>query len=65
VGETVYIRDFLRAGRHPLPADRLLLHAATLGFDHPVTGRALAFRAEPPPDFTAVLDRLRRPAPHH
>lgn len=59
VGETVYIRDYLRP---PLPADRLMLHAATLGFEHPVTGRPLSFRAEPPPDFTAILEGLRNPS---
>jgi 23S rRNA pseudouridine1911/1915/1917 synthase len=56
VGETVYIRDFER----PLiAADRLMLHAATLGFAHPVTGLPLSFRAEPPADFAAILQRLR------
>ena len=29
VGETVYIRDLLRAGRTPLSAPRLMLHAAS------------------------------------
>ena len=48
VGETVYIRDLLRAGREPLPSPRLMLHAATLGFPHPVTGEPLDLRAEPP-----------------
>jgi 23S rRNA pseudouridine1911/1915/1917 synthase len=60
VGETVYIRDLLRRGGQPLPADRLMLHAATLGFEHPVTARPLSFRADPPPGFEAVLAGLRR-----
>jgi 23S rRNA pseudouridine1911/1915/1917 synthase len=60
VGETVYIRDYLRAGRSPLPSRRLLLHAATLGFDHPVTGARLHFAADLPPDFVAEVERLRR-----
>jgi 23S rRNA pseudouridine1911/1915/1917 synthase len=60
VGETVYIRDLLRRGERPLPAERLMLHAATLGFVHPVTTVPISFRAEPPPDFVAILDRLRR-----
>jgi 23S rRNA pseudouridine1911/1915/1917 synthase len=59
VGETVYIRDLLRQDRRPLPAERLMLHAATLGFTHPVTSAALSFRADPPPDFLAILERLR------
>jgi 23S rRNA pseudouridine1911/1915/1917 synthase len=59
VGETVYIRDLLRAGRQPIAAERLMLHAATLGFEHPVTRGPLSFRAEPPPDFLVILARLR------
>jgi 23S rRNA pseudouridine1911/1915/1917 synthase len=59
VGETVYIRDLLNAGGRPIASPRLLLHAATLGFEHPVTGEALRFSAPLPADFTAVLERLR------
>jgi 23S rRNA pseudouridine1911/1915/1917 synthase len=59
VGETVYIRDFLAAGHAPIAAARLLLHAHTLGFVHPITGATLGFRAELPADFVAVLDTLR------
>jgi len=54
VGETVYVRDLLRAGGTPIPAARLMLHAATLGFIHPVSGARLDFRAEPPDDFLAI-----------
>jgi 23S rRNA pseudouridine1911/1915/1917 synthase len=59
VGETVYIRDLLRRNGRPIPSERLLLHAATLGFDHPVTGERLQFSAALPPEFTAMVDRLR------
>jgi 23S rRNA pseudouridine1911/1915/1917 synthase len=59
VGETVYIRDLLRRGGKPIPSPRLLLHAATLGFEHPVTGQRLAFSADPPPEFVAMVDKLR------
>ena len=59
VGETVYIRDLLRRGGQPIASPRLLLHAATLGFDHPVTGQHLHFRAEPPPEFLATVAKLR------
>lgn len=59
VGETVYIRDLLRRGGTPIPSERLLLHAATLGFDHPVTGERLQFSAPLPPEFSAMVDRLR------
>lgn len=55
VGETVYVRDH----HGPLVASpRLLLHAATLGFDHPVTGARIALSSPLPPDFIAVLARL-------
>jgi 23S rRNA pseudouridine1911/1915/1917 synthase len=59
VGETVYVRDLLRAGGRPIPSERLLLHAATLGFEHPVTGQRLQFAAPPPPAFAAMVDKLR------
>jgi len=58
VGETVYVRDLLRAGRQPLPAPRLMLHAALLGFPHPVTGAPIELRADPPADFAAVIESL-------
>ena len=60
VGESVYIRDFTNAGGRLLTAGRLMLHAATLGFDHPVTGARVELSSPLPPDFLAVLDRLRR-----
>ncbi|MES1157463.1 MAG: RluA family pseudouridine synthase [Haliangium ochraceum] len=59
VGDPVYSRDLLAAGGVPLPCDRMLLHAATLGFDHPVTGERLDFTAVPPDDFARCLDRLK------
>jgi 23S rRNA pseudouridine1911/1915/1917 synthase len=58
VGETVYIRDLLRAGGEPLPSPRLMLHAATLGLPHPVTGEPIDLVAAPPPDFIATLEAL-------
>jgi 23S rRNA pseudouridine1911/1915/1917 synthase len=61
VGETVYVRDLLRAGQRPLSAARLLLHAETLGFVHPVTGTPLRFTSDTPPDFLEILQRLRAP----
>ena len=56
VGEPVYIRDYQGS---LLTSGRLLLHAATLGFEHPVTGERVSLSAPLPPDFTAVVDRLR------
>jgi 23S rRNA pseudouridine1911/1915/1917 synthase len=55
VGETVYVRDF---NGSTIDAPRLMLHAATLGFAHPITGERVSLRAEPPADFAAVVDRL-------
>ncbi|MCZ8332861.1 MAG: RluA family pseudouridine synthase [Rhodobacteraceae bacterium] len=38
---------------------RQALHAATLGFLHPVTGEALEFESPLPPDMAALVDALR------
>jgi 23S rRNA pseudouridine1911/1915/1917 synthase len=56
VGETVYIRDYRGT---PITSPRLLLHAATLGFVHPITNERVSLSSPLPPDFTAVVDRLR------
>jgi 23S rRNA pseudouridine1911/1915/1917 synthase len=55
VGETVYIRDYTGA---VIESPRLMLHAATLGFVHPITGEQVSLSSPLPPDFTAVVDRL-------
>ncbi|MEL6619766.1 MAG: RluA family pseudouridine synthase [Pseudomonadota bacterium] len=39
--------------------DRQALHAAVLGFEHPVTGDAMRFEAPLPDDFDALLAALR------
>ena len=56
VGETVYIRNYRGT---PIESPRLLLHAATLGFIHPVTNERVSLSSPLPPDFTSVVDRLR------
>ena len=48
VGEEVYCRDFLAAGGVTLRTPRLMLHATTLGFIHPITGDRLRFERQPP-----------------
>lgn len=58
VGETVYIRDFEEAGGKLLTSARLMLHAATLGFEHPITGARVSLQSPLPPDFLAVVQRL-------
>lgn len=55
VGEPVYIRDYTGP---VIASPRLLLHAATLGFEHPITGERISLSSPLPPDFTAVVDRL-------
>jgi 23S rRNA pseudouridine1911/1915/1917 synthase len=39
---------------------RQALHAQTLGFDHPRTGKPMLFRAAPPADFIALQEALAR-----
>jgi 23S rRNA pseudouridine1911/1915/1917 synthase len=60
VGEKVYIRDLVKRGGEPLPASRLMLHAATLGFTHPVTKKRVQLTSELPDDFKRELARLRK-----
>lgn len=56
LGERVYVRGY----DGPLiPAPRVMLHAAELGFDHPATGRPLRWSSAPPPDFEEMLAFLR------
>ena len=62
IGERVYIRDFTRKGQTALPCPRLLLHAETLGFEHPNTGDDLMFQEDPPTDFADAVARLRAQA---
>ncbi len=42
---------------------RQALHAAVLGFEHPITGQALRFEAKLPADMAGLLTQLRQPAP--
>jgi 23S rRNA pseudouridine1911/1915/1917 synthase len=55
VGERVYIRDY--ADRQ-LEAPRIMLHAETIGFDHPRTGDRLELTHAPPDDFQQTLQQL-------
>jgi 23S rRNA pseudouridine1911/1915/1917 synthase len=60
-GERVYDRPI--HGK-PLPDDsgapRLALHAARLGFDHPITGKRITWDSPLPKDLQHLLNRLRR-----
>src|SRR5439155_24552380 len=55
VGERVYVRDY----RGPLlAAPRPMLHAAELGFVHPVRGASIEFEAPLPDDFEEMPAQL-------
>jgi 23S rRNA pseudouridine1911/1915/1917 synthase len=56
VGERVYIRDFQAKGGRLIPAPRLLLHAASLAFDHPPEGRRIAIESARTAEFLALVD---------
>ncbi|MBN2530115.1 MAG: RluA family pseudouridine synthase [Deltaproteobacteria bacterium] len=56
IGERIYMRDY--KGKE-IDSPRLMLHAAELGFLHPVTGERLHFTAEPPPHFEQMVQRLK------
>ena len=58
VGEDVYKRDFENRRGKLLPASRLMLHAATLGFVHPASGEMVRLEAALPPDFREVVAQL-------
>jgi 23S rRNA pseudouridine1911/1915/1917 synthase len=59
VGERVYIRRFTG---DVIPAPRMMLHAAELGFVHPATNAEMHWSLPIPADMEQTLRRLRRPA---
>ena len=56
LGEKVYIK---RYRGQLIAAPRLMLHARSLGFEHPETGQSLDFTSELPADFQTLLTELR------
>lgn len=56
LGERVYTRGYEGT---LLPAPRILLHAAELGFDHPITSAPLRFEEPMPEDMLTVVTRER------
>ncbi|MFM8746848.1 MAG: RluA family pseudouridine synthase [Aestuariivirga sp.] len=71
LGDAVYGAGYRSSARKLSPAaqqelkllNRQALHATTLGFQHPRTGRALRFESPPPEDFAKLLTALRKPEP--
>lgn len=59
VGDNVYGRS---RGSRPISSfPRQALHAAHLGFDHPIKGTRLIFDVPPPEDMQALITSLRKP----
>lgn len=57
LGDRTYGKVVHRHEGWPLP--RVMLHAARLQLEHPVTGEPLEFKAFPPPDFANLATYLR------
>ncbi len=60
-GERIYDRPLHgRPVSDASGAKRIMLHAASLGFDHPATGERVRWTAPPPRDMADILARLRQ-----
>jgi len=68
LGDSVYGAGFKTKAKQLTPEgqaalkalNRQALHARALGFEHPITGEGLHFESEPPQDFAALVEALRR-----
>lgn len=54
LGDKIYAANM----KMPVHVPRLMLHAYSLAFDHPATGKRITLTAPLPEKFTSVLDRL-------
>jgi 23S rRNA pseudouridine1911/1915/1917 synthase len=60
-GDKVYVQPLFKpALEDKSGAPRLALHAAELGFTHPITDREMKFQTPLPPDLANLLERLRK-----
>jgi 23S rRNA pseudouridine1911/1915/1917 synthase len=59
VGDRIYKGESARPGATGLGAKRQLLHAHSLTFRHPATGREVTFAAPLPQDLREAVERLR------
>lgn len=72
-GRTHQIRVHMSYINHALYGDSLygnrkevihcngqMLHARTIGFNHPVTGEYMEFEKEPPKEFTDIVEKIRK-----
>lgn len=62
LGDQVYGRgaESIRVGDKAVSVGNgQLLHAGVLGFVHPATGEYMEFRADPPEEYMAILEKLR------
>jgi 23S rRNA pseudouridine1911/1915/1917 synthase len=62
-GERVYVQSRRGAAKDESRAPRVMLHAADLGFVHPVSGAELRFTSPLPDDMRKVLAELRKRFP--
>ena len=60
LGERVYAGQQANGPAGRQDTKRNMLHAWTLAFPHPLTGKRISVEADPPEDFQKVLARLRR-----
>ena len=59
IGERVYAGHQATRPAGQQGAERNMLHAWTLAFPHPLTGKRISVEADPPQDFQKLLARLR------
>jgi 23S rRNA pseudouridine1911/1915/1917 synthase len=58
VGERVYVRDFVSKGGRPIPSPRLMLHAAKLAFNHPISARQVRLESPRTEEFLSLADMI-------